>query len=255
MKSHDIKDILEERKIEVSENSWEKLANKLDANDQKKKRKSFYPYAACLALLVSFIVFMMLKTETAIGTETIVKTETEVKSNSTKVDSQELIIPKEIEKIAIENTVVTAQKDASKIISNRITSKETTQLEVELHKETQNSIVVNKKVIVPKGIETVIVEKEVIVDPNSALKASIAALSATEKIAITDEEINQLLKEAQQSLRKLDVQEDVDITTFATADELLEEVELELDKSFKQKVYELIKSNIKKSRTVIADRD
>ena len=92
-------------------------------------------------------------------------------------------------------------------------------------------------------------------DSNSVLKASVAALSANEKIAITDEEIDQLLKEAQQSLIKLDVQKDLDITTFATADELLEEVELELDKSFKQKVFDLIKSNIKKSRTVIADRD
>ncbi|MBC8753310.1 hypothetical protein H2O64_01420 [Kordia sp. YSTF-M3] len=255
-----MKNILEERRMEVSENSWETLASQLDANDQKKKRTRFYPYAACIALLVSFIVFMILKTETTVGTETIVKTE--IKSNNTipKVDQKQETIPTVTEKIITKNNEIAAQESTPKVIEYKVVkdqlhSKQKEQLETELHKEVQNAVVIVKREIHPKGIETFIAQKEVVVDSNAALKASIAALSASEKVTITDEEIDQLLKEAQQSLKKLDVQKDVDITAFATADELLEEVELELDKSFKRKVYELIKNNIQKNRTVIADRD
>ena len=75
MKSHEIKDILEERTIEVSENSWDKLASQLYANDQKEKRKTFYlPYAACLALLFGVIAFMFVKNEGNKTSETIVDT-------------------------------------------------------------------------------------------------------------------------------------------------------------------------------------
>lgn len=261
MKSHNIKNKLEGRRIEVSETSWEMLASQLDANEQQKKRKSFYPYAACLALLVGFIMFMILKTETVEETETIVKTETEATKNPTKVDAQQIVIPIEIEKITIENNVVSTQESTSKVIEDNVVrdkliAEEKQQLETVLHKELQHTVVVNEKEQLPKKIKTIITEKEVVVvNANEDLKASILALSVAEKIAITDEEIDQLLKEAKQSLQKIAIKKDVDITSFATADELLEEVEFELDKSFKQKVFDLIKSNIQKSRTVIADRN
>jgi len=260
MKSHNIKSILEERSMEVSENSWEKLSNQLDAYDRKKKRTRFYPYAACLALLVGFILFMLLKTETRLGTETIVKTETKANNHSPKSASQREIILKENENVSIKTEEVVEQESTVKVVDNELiknksASKGENKLEVELHKEIQNTVAIAQKENSAKEIETIITQKEKIVDPNAELKASIAALSASEKIMITDEEINELLKEAQQSLKKIAVQKEINSTKFATADELLEEVELELDQSFKQKVFELIKTNLQKTRTVVADRD
>ena len=150
MKSHNIKNILEERRIDVSENSWEKLAGQLDANDQKKKRKSFYPYAACFALLVGFSVFMMLKTADAIGTETIVETEKEATKIPTQVDSKEKIISLETEKFSIKNNTVVTQEETlksieSKDITTSATIEKATESEIELLKEVQNTVVVNTK--------------------------------------------------------------------------------------------------------------
>jgi len=262
MKSHDIKDILEERTIEVSENSWEKLASQLDMNDQNKKRKGFYPYAACLALLFSFIIFMIAKKDISQETS-IVNSEETIKLDTESITPSPIILKEEISDelfkealVASEEsmlpqqtkTIVKAQKEEASI-SNQQKEK----LEVELKKEVQNAVAVNEKIIVPKVIETISAQKEVIIDPNKDLRASIAALSATENVAITDEEINELLKEAQQSFDKLDVKETVDLTAFATADELLNEVEYELDMSFKRKVFELIKRNVQKTRTVVVD--
>lgn len=274
MKSHNIKHILEERTIEVSENSWEKLASQLDANDQKKKRTDFYQYAACLALLVGFILFMITKDATETAGETVVETEKNIQTQdvitSPSIDKEEItdklfkdaMVTNEEsfhpKKITTENNGVVAQKKTSRVIQNKgiateLTPKEKEQLEIVLQKEIQNVIVVNKKEILPKVIETIIAQKEVMVDLNKDLKASIAALSATENVAITDEEIDKLLKDAQQSFDKLDVKETLDLTTFATADDLLNEVEYELDMSFKQKVFELIKHKIEKTRTAVVD--
>lgn len=248
MKSHNIKHILEARRMEVSENSWDKLANQLDANDQKKKRIRLYPYAACIALLVSFIVFMMLKTNTAVGTETIVKTEIKSDNNLLKAESKDETIPTVTEKIITQNNSIASEETTSIPVKEK-------QLKTELHKEIQNAVVSTEKEIVPKEIETIIAQKEVVIDQNEELKASIAALSASEKVVIKDEEIDELLKKAQKSIQHLNIQDTIDLTTIVSADDLLEEVEYELDTSFKQKVFELIKTNIQKTRTVIADRN
>jgi hypothetical protein len=258
MKLHNIKNKLEERTIEVSENSWDKLASQLDANDKKKKRIGFYPYAACLALLVGFVIFMITKNVGNSVSETVVETETELNNTIPKVEMKEETIPTVIEKIIIKNNTIAIQESAPKVIDNEVVvsksiPKEKEQLRKELQKEIQNAVVVNEKETSPKILETVIAQKEGAIDPNKELKASIIALSASEKVAITDEEIDALLKDAQKSIQHLNIQDTIDITTIVSADDLLYEVEYELDRSFKQKVFELIKSNIQKTRLVIAD--
>lgn len=254
MKSHNIKNILEERTIEVSENSWDKLANQLDANDQKKKRTRFYPYAACLALLVGFIILMISKNVGNSISETIV--ETELNNTIPKVELKEVTIPTATE--IIQNNTIVIQESTPKAIDNEVVEtnlipEEKVKFEKELHKEIKNAVVINEKEISPKILETVIVQKEVVIDPNKELKASIIALSTSEKITITDEEIDALLKDAQKSIQHLNIQDTIDMTTIVSADDLLDEVEYELDRSFKQKVFELIKSNIQKTRTMIVD--
>jgi hypothetical protein len=265
MKLHNIKDQLEERTIEVSENSWEKLASQLDANDQKKKRKSFYPYAACLALLISFLVFMMLKKDENSQENSIVNSEETIKLDKEVVTPSPIIIKEEVsDKLFKEALVASEESMPSKQVKAivKVQKKETSisnqqkeQLEVELQKEIQNAVAVNKNKGTPKVIETIITQKEVKIDLDKDLRASIIALSATENIVITDEEIDQLLKEAKESFSELDIKKEQDLTRFATADELLNEVEYELDKSFKQRVFDLIKKNVKKGKTLLADRN
>lgn len=261
MKSHEIKDILEERTIEVSENSWDKLASQLDANDQKEKRKTFYlPYAACLALLFGVIAFMFVKNERNKTSETIVDTNSKeiIKQNKdakTPVILKEVINNKVFQEAIVQSEGTKQRKEIK--TSQKETSAEkqlVAQQKTELQKEIQNAVVVNKIDTLLKELQPVVVQKEVELDLNKELKASITALSETENIAITDEEINQLLKEAQDSFAELEVKEEkTDVLRFATADELLGEVEYELNKSFKRKVFELIKHRVQKTRTALID--
>lgn len=253
MKLHDIKKTLEDRRIEVSSNSWEKLAGQLDANDQKRKRISFIPYAACLAILVGLIFFLL--NSKANDTQNIVNSPNELKPSHFQKDEQ---LKKEVfsekEHSLTERTVVTKQTTPLKIPVKEETKQQITHTEIhkpseELQKE------VSKTIVVPKEIQTEIVETVTELPEEKNIKASILELSVKEKIVITDAEIDQLLNEAKKSLSELETKKQENITMFATADELLEEVELELDYSFKQKVFELIKNNLQKSRTVIANRD
>lgn len=265
MKSHEMKDILEERTIEVSENSWEKLSGQLDANDRKKRRKTLYlPYAACLALLVSWLVFMMVQSEGVVNDVEIANQENTTKSNITKTkeDSQDIVIPtkeNKVETLVKENSVAVETNTFKDVTKKAITNTErvpTTKKErtEELQKEIKNAVVIQEKTT-PQKIETFIEEKEIIVSKNNDLKASIVALLKEEKRTVTNAEIDLLLKEAQESLKYLEVtKEKVTNTHFATADELLNEVEYELDKSFKQRVFELVKRNIKRTRTADIDR-
>ena len=266
MKSHDIKDILEERRMEVSEHSWEKLAGQLNANDKKKRRKKFYyPYAACLALLISALVFMFIKNDGNSAKEAVVDTKETIKEN--KESKTPIILKDKIDTKTFKEALVqsgeTKQQQEIKSTTNKkdksLENQTKKQLAVELQKEVKNAVIVAKvdtfpKEIIPKKLENVIAQKEVVLDIDKELKASIAALSAKENVKITFQEIDQLLKEVQESLKELDVKkEETEVLRFATADELLNDVEYELDMSFKQKVFELIKQKVKKRATVVVE--
>jgi hypothetical protein len=260
MKSHDIKDILEGRRIEVSENSWEKLSEKLDANDQKKKRNRFYlPYAACLALLVGWFVFVLLKSEQVVSDTEIVNQEKTSKSTIVKEkETPKIIIPQNEQQTpqSIQQTQIAVEehvKEKVKVEEAATELQTKKELAVELQKEVQQSVAIQEKVI-PQKIETVIENKDAVVDQDANLKESILALLKEEKVTVTNAEIDLLLQQAQKSLKELDVKENINPTNFATADELLNEVEYELDMSFKQRVFEIVKRNINRTRTADIDQ-
>lgn len=263
MKSHNIKDILEERRMEVSEDSWEKLAGQLDANDKKKKRRSIYPYAACIALLVGLITFIIGKnvgeSQAIVDTDKTIQVQEEVETQK-PIILEEAIHKEALKESTVEHKTSTQPKittDKKEITGKEqlITSKQQKETAIAFQKEIQNAVVMKEKENLSKEVETIITQKDVVIDENKDLKASIVALSVAEKVTITDAEINQLLKEAEQSLSELDIKKEKDALRFATADELLNEVEDELDRSFKQKVFEIIKKNFKKGKTLLADRN
>jgi hypothetical protein len=257
MKSHDIKDILEARRIEVSENSWDKLAGKLDANDRTQQRKKFYlPYVASLAVLISVVIVMLLNSDTVEETQ-IADTEKTTKSIITKENTQPIVIPQKeekVENILEEDTQLAVEDNTPKIIKEVEKKTEIIQkTDKELATELQQAVAIQEKII-PQKIETVIQEKEAVLAEDEALKESILAILKEEKVTVTNAEIDLLLQQAQQSLKELDVQETIDYTNFATADQLLNEVEYELDMSFKQRVFEIVKRNYKRTRMADIDR-
>ncbi|KAB8156014.1 hypothetical protein EZY14_002020 [Kordia sp. TARA_039_SRF] len=248
MKSPEIKQLLEERRMDVSEQSWEKLAAQLDANDKKKRAKKMYiPYAACLALLVGWIVFSILRTETAKVEDVIANEELPVDKNLEPIITpQKEINPVKETDIFVTEQIVTTEKE---IVPEKQVPTQVKALQTDLQKEVQQTIAIQEK-IVPQKLETVIQEKEITVASNDELKGAIAALFEKEERKVTDAEIDYLLQEAQEALKHLKIKEEkVNYTKIATAEELLNEVEYELDKSFKQRVFELVKRNLQRTRT------
>ncbi|WP_046758945.1 hypothetical protein [Kordia jejudonensis] len=263
MKSHNIKDILEERRMDVSENSWEQLASQLDANDKKKTRRNIYPYAACLALLIGLATFIIGKNIGEKESQTIANTEKEIQIEEAVKTPKQPIYKDAIDSKTSNEVIVVQEelpkKEATKTPKRIATKapillKEEKETAVALQKEIQKPVV-DKNKIESKIVVPIITQKEIVVAANDDIKASIIELSIAEKITITDAEIDQLMKEATASLSELDIKKDDDTMRFATADELLNEVENELDTSFRQKVFEIIKKNFKKGKTLLADRN
>ncbi len=81
--------------------------------------------------------------------------------------------------------------------------------------------------------------------------AEIKQLQAKES-SVSDEEIDSLLKQAQREILKQRIYDET--TRTVNADALLQDVEVELDQSFRDKVFGALKSSYKSVKTAVAER-
>ncbi|MCM5661491.1 hypothetical protein [Galbibacter mesophilus] len=229
-----IKKNLESREITPSENSWHSLKDKLEADEvsvQTSSFKKFYWVAAA-------IVIMLLAGGTYIFSEGFNKDEPQIvakeaKSESSKNQLEENALQNEIE----EPVVASESKPIKKTLESREEPKDT-----------------KEAILMPEESLVVTEKKEEETDYETEKINEVASKIVTlqESNSVTDEEIEALLLEAQKSIYKerMALQSPDSLSALA----LLEEVETELDQSFKEKVFEAIKESFVKVRTAVAER-
>jgi hypothetical protein len=74
----------------------------------------------------------------------------------------------------------------------------------------------------------------------------------TNESSVSDEEIDSLLKQAQREILKQQIYDET--TRTVNADNLLQDVEMELEQSFRDKVFEALKSSYSSVKTAVAER-
>ncbi|MFD1615501.1 hypothetical protein [Gelatiniphilus marinus] len=247
---NNIKDKLEKRTLKPSADAWSKLYSRLENQEEKPSNKSFWWLGIAASIIgVLLVVTQVFKNEPLEHlTPQIVVTPEVVTPDETHTTAN--INVKNIEEASEEIKIKEAKK------SNQIKKKST----VIIPNLTKESILIAKE----KAITTIkkgnAAESVKIVSENSAFQKhkiqEIIAQANTLKNnenQVAESEIETLLTQAQKdiTLKRLNNENTKKIDALV----LLQDVEDELDQSFREKVFKALKENFITVKTAVAQRN
>ena len=232
-----IKDKLEERTIAPSEGAWDKIASQIKGPSTKKRTPwLIYAVAASVAgvVLVSVYFFTnespMVDENQVVETETKTEVITEPEQTTGKESMEESIEVAVIEadsKITEENPTM----DSDMPISNGALVQEETKTPL------KDELLINSDALIAQKVEEVVAQVELMEHAHQD---------------VTDAEVDSLLRAAQRQILtdKLFAE-----SGSVDAMSLLAEVEDELDETFRDQIFDALKSGYLKLRTAVADRN
>ena len=243
-----IKSKLENRVIQPSSNSWDRLEVMLDTKDKPSKKKNYFKYMAVASLLLLISITFLIKSDYLLeeSPNTIVDVDL---VNKTFKDS---IVAK-----SQKNTVVSIDKD----VKTNLTKKEIMDdVEVEQKNVFAHKVVKVENEYVEKVSSIVKVDTPPV---DSALKTTLGSSSnralVSEEISLDDpldSEIDMLLAMATQEISNSSAKVDQNKNVISVdADALLADVEQELDLSFKTNVFNKLKQGFQKTKTAVVKRN
>jgi hypothetical protein len=234
MEQHKLREKLQKRSITPSENSWERLSEKLAEQEsvQKGNKWGFLKYAAILLVLISVGMYFFKTKKQTIETPVIALP-------TIKNEFKNLPESKVEPEIILAETPVKKEEEIQQPIQKK---KPTNYPKINTQKtdfialnKTENDILISENTT-KNNTEAEIQTKEILV---------VEQLSEEE---ILNNEVDQLLKN---STIKLRVNRELTSKRAVSAQVLLTEVEDDLDKDFKEKLVETIVNTLKAPRKVI----
>tara|TARA_B100000678_G_scaffold97368_1_gene81447 strand:- start:1289 stop:2119 length:831 start_codon:yes stop_codon:yes gene_type:complete len=265
-----IKEQLEERRISASAASWEKLSARLDENEnrQKSNKKWWLGIAALLVVAIAVGGFM-LKSENGTIEEQIVNTPNEKTSEEILKPLENSGIPSEEKEnssaIAAEEIKRETEKNKPEIIQDQLKTDSEKIIPIhneigvasidmqEVKTETSEKVVpkidkINPNFVNPtKTEEAFIAQNENLIQ--NKLEEVIKSLEANSTDSVSDAEVNALLLAAASDLDQ-DFQKE--FTNPYSAEALLAEAEQEIEKSFRDKIFQLLKEGYSKAKNAVA---
>ncbi|WP_299431694.1 hypothetical protein [uncultured Aquimarina sp.] len=271
-----IKEKLEQRTIRPSNGSWEKLEGKLDDQLSQKKTKKYWwlGIAASIAgfLIVTTVYMNSGNTSTSFDVEfvdankeVIQKKESidivEVKETKSKGEAEVVKEnSKAVESQIKQNTVVESSKKESKSLEKnenfeKVISEEYKPIIAKkaFKENSKEAVAIQIDTIKNKIIEEDIslqITTDIIQSKVSDIIAKVKELEKNNDV-ITDEEVDALLRKAQHEITTQQILK----SNTVNASALLLDVESELDESFKDRVFEALKTGFEKLKTTVAERD
>ena len=244
-----IKDKLEKRTIEPSENGWDKLSERLDAQEESSKN----PVAWWLGLAASLVGVFLVSTlffETG-EDKTVLPTlvDSPIKDNmilQEEVPEINVIVENETSKENFKlssnsNNVLAKQKSIKKTI---IKESLKTKSEVVVYNDIKQETIENKEVVNSNSIIKNANDQEIV--------AQIPELEK-EKDLVSDSEIESLLEKAQKDITLNRVKKEN--TKVVNANLLLQDVETDLEQSFRDKMFNTIISSYNTVKTAVVERN
>ncbi|MFT5668991.1 MAG: hypothetical protein ACI9DK_003202 [Vicingaceae bacterium] len=234
-----IKQELEERTISVSNKAWDKLSNRLDLS-KNPKNKSFWwmGIAASIIVVLWFAVDFINTPEImrpSVVIEPEIKQEIRIKNNFEKLKEREVLVAQEIVEIK--------EKERQEQKSNLV-----------LIENTENKIPKLNVVSIPlKVVEVSTLEEQKIQEI-----VAYVLESKKQNELVSDAEIEDLMLHAQNEIQLQKLFNDTSSSKNAqvlSADALLYEVESEIDKTFRDKVFKELKIQFKSIKNAVAQRN
>ena len=246
---NNIKDKLDERMLKPSTDAWGKLSNRL-ANQDKKNNKKPYWWLGLAASIVGvlFVVSPFLNNDTKVNDAPKIVNTPEViqqsKTNRVVVDNDEVI--DNVEDVQVKAKRETIQKvEAQKLVN--------TKKEQELVASVIERTIVSKEKT--NSVATAELPKKHMTFEKQKIQDVIAQVQNMQdkNIVITDADIEVLLQEAQKEIKRNRLYNET--TGVVDANALLQDVEAELNQSFRSKVFEALKSSYNSVKTAVAQRN
>ncbi|WP_416444418.1 hypothetical protein ACH3O9_03435 [Leeuwenhoekiella sp. A16] len=244
-----IKEKLDGRTIKPSAKSWDAIESGLKTAKKEQKSVNYGRIlaAACFIGIIGAGVLFLLKEDNAIDTPVLV--ETPIEAESIENDKTELVE----ESKSKEQVVEVKKEEINKPVDSR-------QLPVTPEKiafKEQKPVKTEQKSEIAENSNSP--KEEVINEVQPAINTKVNELlqkyNALEEqnTAVTDAEIDALLKQAEEEIYKERIYDEQ--TRKVDANALLMDVEQELDRSFRDKVFEALKDGFYKAREAVADRN
>jgi len=256
-----LKEKLEQRTIQPSQDAWNKLNDRLDNVEEKQNNKGFW-WLSIAATIVGVLVALtfVFKTNTTIVEPTIVDTKKE-----TIIEKQDLQNLEVLE----ENNAVASEESKNKPdqIQQNETKTQITKTSLKtVIKEKQNLLIPNKVNETLTQVDTKLKLEEVtknLVDTKPEI-VSFETQKVNEVVAqiqklqqenkeVTTAEIDALLNTAQKEITMQKLYNEA--TKTVDADALLRSVEDDLEQSFRDKVFNAIKSGYETVKTAVVERN
>lgn len=236
---------LQAREIAPTSGSWDKLSASLDAKQEKKKPLIFWMGIAATIIGGILILSLVFNNTTPSNSPEIVDVPKE-KVNSDKdmeLPSKEIFTDKqEVAEVAISENIeelVPENNERTSSIKNR--EKIVVLNNKALHKSQKVNIAVTSN-------NDKILELSI----NDALAN---VLAKTKNVAtVTDAEVNELLAEAASKISQERYKTDYAVGKV-NAEDLLQDVEFEMDNSFRDRIFEILKEGYSRARTAVANRN
>ncbi len=235
-----IKDKLGERKLEPSPKAWNAISNQLGEPEHKNSTR-FYWYA----IAASFIGILIVVSIYLENQKSPIKTDVEVveiPKEENKLEEKESV-PENVE--VQENQVATSKavrlKEKKRIIPEKTDLSNSDVRIASVEPNRTNTEYVREKASA----------EELIDDKIAQLVAHVDLLESQNRF-VSDTEVDSLLRKAQRDILTNKVfNKEGKVDAMA----LLNEVESELDQTFREQIFESLKSGFQKVRTAVADRN
>jgi hypothetical protein len=255
-----LKDKLEKRSIQPSSEAWMNLASRLERQEKQSNRKLFWWFgiAASIVILIGSSFLFFNETESNV-LPVIVKNDT--------IETPKKEIQNTIEDIKVA-VVETKNLEPLEVKSKVNSTKKNTKKPVQQQKELQNIIIKAPEINNTVSIANTVLKEEAKTD-SELIKPKTSKLTFEDKKindvvaeiqklkeegnAVTDEDIDELLKQAEKEIIKNRIFNES--TKTVDADALLRDVEGDLEQSFRTKVFEALKKNYKTVKTAVAQRN
>ncbi|WP_458627697.1 hypothetical protein [Winogradskyella sp. PC D3.3] len=254
-----IKDKLEKRTLSPSSEAWSKLSERLEADEKKSKAPIFWwlSIAAGLLIMVAISVQFFNSNESENVRPQIVEEESvdnqlnnEMLKSSPKASIEIANEDNSVERSESKKAELPINK-TSKIIDYKTVVSKKSEPKTQLADQTNSTDEggrVNQDRSLNNEAQDLLEEAKL----KLAVSDAIASLK-TEEVAVTDQEIDSLLKVVSKELFKETLRSETTKTVDANA--LLMSVEDEMGQSFRSRVFEALKESYETVKTAVADRN
>jgi hypothetical protein len=243
-----IREKLETRELKPSADAWKKLEAKLDAEQPKKKSNVLYYVAASFVGILILASVFFSRNNSEVNNQIV-----EEKIQQSQTNSQPEIIPNKTlseEVVSEERNSEEKQKPNTREVKVIPPKKSTIDKKMENTEALAN--VSNEEIKKPVFKEDLIISEEdkLINDKVDEVVASVKKLQE-DNAEISTTEVERLLHNARSDIQTQRILNSPKVDATA----LLKDVEWELDKSFRDKVFDALGEGFQKVRTAVSERN